>query len=71
MIIIINILALNERKRLMAIREEIPSVTNALIKLHENLEDRKLSKYTQSSNKFKQLAIFVYLKYSARIGYPS
>ena len=45
-IILYITLALNARKRLMAIREAIPSVNAALTKLNENLENHKLSEFT-------------------------
>jgi hypothetical protein len=39
-----NTTALNARRRLLAIREVIPSVTTALTRLNKNPENRKLSK---------------------------
>ena len=42
--------ALNEWRRLMAIREIIPSVTAALTRLNTNLENRKLSKFIESNS---------------------
>lgn len=42
--------ALNEWRRLMAIREIIPSVTVALTRLNTNLENRKLSKFIESNS---------------------
>lgn len=45
-----NTAALNEWRRLMAIREIIPSVTVALTRLNTNLENRKLSKFMESNS---------------------
>lgn len=43
----------------MAIRAVIPSVTNALTRLNENPENRKLSKLTVAAQMFSYVILFI------------
>ena len=56
-VLFIIITALNARRRVLAIREAIPSVTTALTRLNKNPENRKLSKFTLMSTKYVPITL--------------